>query len=825
MVFTNEYHATGSAVLTAMKAGNELLGNKTFQFQLLDVENNVIYTSEGVKQGETATFDEIGFVLDDAGKVFTYRIREVIPEDAETVNGKKVKDGVTYDETVVEVKLLVADDHEGTLTVKYNGADTFATPEFTNTYDSEGSIVLGGTKFIEDRAFKAGDSATFKIEAITENAPLPEKTEVTVEPAEGTSVQYAFQEIRYKLDDLKNDDGTYADSKTFEYKVTESAFTMEGVLKDTTEYTVNITVDDRDQNGKLNVESDIEKDQLNFINTETSVKVSKLDAASKEELPGALLQIFDSADQEIAKWTSSNEAHEVKGLKIGETYRLHEEIGPDGYAKAYDATFVLNDEGKVASTTGFISEDGVLLVEDVQVVYLSVQKLWDDDGNRDGIRPLSLTVTLYIDGEPSDTTVTLNAQNNWTSPVITKDRYRCDETGAATLINYKWVEADVTGYKYELTDTVVSESEALDGGWTMVTKLTNKYVPGKTEVSVQKVWEDHDNKYSKRPDSIKVQLYADGKAFGDVQTLNAGNGWSYTWTDLDRCVNASGRTADQTEIKYTVEEIDKSDDYVGVITGSQTTGFIITNTLKESKLVIEKTFDIIPKENEPEEPTPPPEENAETVDIPVVKTWNDDDDADGVRPASVTVRLLANGAEAASATLNAANGWAYTFTGMPKFSGEDEIAYTVTEDEVEGYDTEINGFNVINTRSTDWTSVTVIKVWDDQNNKQKIRPASIRMTLSNGMTVVLNAANNWTATIDHLPTKGEDGKTIEYTWKEQAVLGYKLVSVKTTGTVTVFTNAPVKRPGGPGTPYLIIEEYGTPLGIEIIINHVGDCFD
>ena len=128
---------------------------------------------------------------------------------------------------------------------------------------------------------------------------------------------------------------------------------------------------------------------------------------------------------------------------------------------------------------------------------------------------------------------------------------------------------------------------------------------------------------------------------------------------------------------------------------------------------------------------------------------------------------------------------------------------------MDGFDTEIDGFNVINTRSTDWTSVTVIKVWDDQNNKQKIRPASIRMTLSNGMSVVLNAANNWTATIDHLPTKGEDGKTIEYTWKEQ----------------TVLTNAPVKRPGGPGTPYLIIEEYSTPLGVEIIINHVGDCFD
>ena len=29
----------------------------------------------------------------------------------------------------------------------------------------------------------------------------------------------------------------------------------------------------------------------------------------------------------------------------------------------------------------------------------------------------------------------------------------------------------------------------------------------------------------------------------------------------------------------------------------------------------------------------------------------------------------------------------------------------------------------------------------------------------------------------------------------------------------------------PGNPFLIINDYGTPLGVELIINHVGDCFD
>jgi hypothetical protein len=321
-----------------------------------------------------------------------------------------------------------------------------------------------------------------------------------------------------------------------------------------------------------------------------------------------------------------------------------------------------------------------------------------------------------------------------------------------------------------------------------------------------------------------VQLYADGIACGDPVTLNAGNNWSYKWTDLDRWTNPTGRAGTQTEIKYTIEEIDAPADYVSVITGSQTAGFTLTNTLKQSKLVIEKAFDILPKEPVPGEPTPTPTPNVETVNVPVTKTWQDDDNADGIRPANVTVRLYADGREIDRAVLTEAGAWAHTFTDLPKYDGEAEINYTVTEDQVEGYDTEINGYNVINTRSSDWTSLTVMKVWDDDNDKLRIRPKSIRMTLSNGTSVVLNKDNNWTATVDHLPTK-ENGQTIEYTWKEQEVLGYKLTSVNTTGTVTVFTNKPYKKPGGPGEPYMIIEEYGTPLGIEVIINHVGDCFD
>ncbi|MDR9824394.1 FctA domain-containing protein, partial [Vibrio sp. FNV 38] len=116
------------------------------------------------------------------------------------------------------------------------------------------------------------------IEAITEGAPLPtdeqgaEQTEVTVtaETADdlATQMEYAFETIKYKLSehlkDVEEDDEGKR-TKEFEYKVTESAYDMEGVEKDTTEYTVTVTVVD-DRTGKLTVTATPDPEALDFTN-------------------------------------------------------------------------------------------------------------------------------------------------------------------------------------------------------------------------------------------------------------------------------------------------------------------------------------------------------------------------------------------------------------------------------------------------------------------------------------------------------------------------------------------------------------------------------
>ena len=266
------------------------------------------------------------------------------------------------------------------------------------------------------------------------------------------------------------------------------------------------------------------------------------------------------------------------------------------------------------------------------------------------------------------------------------------------------------------------------------------------------------------------------------------------------------------------------------LTGASLTGMVMTVEPDGSSTV--KLFNQYT-------PAPTPEPDAEFVDIPVTKTWNDNNDKDGNRPDSVTVRLYADGVEVDSHVLTAAEGWAFTFVEKPRYQDDNktEIVYSVNEDAVAMYAATINGYNIINTYQPEVTSISVSKIWDDKNDEAKKRPESIAMTLSDGQRVVkvviLNEANGWTATVTNLPTV-VNGVPVQYAWKEQSVIGYQLTGVQQVGAAMVFTNTIWERPDEPeagkkpkttGDTWYVFEEYDTPLGMEVIINHVGDCFD
>ena len=521
---------------------------------------------------------------------------------------------------------------------------------------------------------------------------------------------------------------------------------------------------------------------------------------------------IDTLEVTYDKFTDGS--YTVENLPVGESYSVTEE-NADTLVEHY--TLVASESTTATASAVELAEDGETV--ELKNTYsgltdVSVYKIWKDENDANGKRPLKLIV--YLMGNDSKVKeVELTAANGWMATV--KNLPRCDDDG--NEIEYTWEEDTPVGYKLESRKTTGS-----------LTTLTNVLPPEETSISVHKVWDDQDNAGGTRPKEIKVQLFANGKAQDDPAILNAGNGWSYTWKGLAKNCNPSGDVGGSKAIVYTVEEIEVPSGYQVSVTGDAKNGFVITNSTELGKLEIRKKFKYGPAEEE---------HNLEAlVSIPVLKVWDDNDNKDQNRPESVTVRLYAGGQEIDCVRLSEANGWAHTFKDLPKYKDNKTIRYSVSEDPTDMYTAQIsgsaeNGYTIVNEYSPQTTSVAVRKIWDDNDNEMLIRPVSIRMTLSNGMNVILNEANGWTAVIDNLPAI-VDGKPAVYTWTEQEVPGYKLESKVTNGILTTFTNRAVKlveippdqpQPRMPGGGWVIFEEYDTALGGELLINHVGDCFD
>lgn len=77
----------------------------------------------------------------------------------------------------------------------------------------------------------------------------------------------------------------------------------------------------------------------------TKVLISKTDI-SGNELPGAKLTILDAEGNVVESWTSTEEAHYIEKLPIGE-YTLREESAPNGYLVAEDVKFTVEDTGEI----------------------------------------------------------------------------------------------------------------------------------------------------------------------------------------------------------------------------------------------------------------------------------------------------------------------------------------------------------------------------------------------------------------------------------------------------------------------------------------------
>lgn len=112
---------------------------------------------------------------------------------------------------------------------------------------------------------------------------------------------------------------------------------------------------------KFTVNTDDKEIEINFLNTkkkiETKVEVSKKDASTKEELPGAHLVVKDANGKEVDSWISTNEVHVITNLEPGK-YTLTETIAPEGYVLSEETIeFTVKDDGTTTKVVMYNSKE------------------------------------------------------------------------------------------------------------------------------------------------------------------------------------------------------------------------------------------------------------------------------------------------------------------------------------------------------------------------------------------------------------------------------------------------------------------------------------
>lgn len=377
------------------------------------------------------------------------------------------------------------------------------------------------------------------------------------------------------------------------------------------------------------------------------------------------------------------------------------------------------------------TEDGFQLINehDSETTMRTVTLVWRDEDNRDGVRPDTVTYTLHgSDGSEQEKTV--NKDDAWNDVVF--EDLPVYQNGQR--ISYTLTESAIDGYTNDIRNS----------GNTFT--ITNTHIPETVNVDVTKIWTDGENQDGNRPDSISVILTgSDGKRY--TTTITAANNWKHTFLKLPKFFNEG------TQIEYTLTE-DTMSGYSDVVEKRSDYVFVLTNKYSPA-----------------------------TVDVTIVKKWDDDNDRDGMRPESVDIVLNGSDGKLYTGTLSTENGYTCVFQSVPKYhDGGTLINYTIAEEKIPGYTTTIakdaSGykFTLTNTKPIETVTKTVSKVWEDSNNQDGLRPSAITVILTgdDGSRRVksVTAAENWTVTFENLPKNQNHGQNIQYTVSEAFVSGY-----------------------------------------------------
>ena len=233
---------------------------------------------------------------------------------------------------------------------------------YSETFTTDGA----GKIYIED--LSPGEyTITERESELTTRYEIPAGQTVTVTAEEATTVEFYNQLLRGKITGHK----TGAEQAPLE-GVTFGLFDAEA-----TEFAEEtaIATTETDSNGEFSFEApygsfqvmelatlpgyltmkepvavevnaaEVELDPI--ANGQTVVHISKVDAETAEELPGAVLELYSPDGTLLETWETSDIPHVITGLPVGEGYVLREVTAPEGYQLAEDIPFAVEETSEI----------------------------------------------------------------------------------------------------------------------------------------------------------------------------------------------------------------------------------------------------------------------------------------------------------------------------------------------------------------------------------------------------------------------------------------------------------------------------------------------
>lgn len=181
----------------------------------------------------------------------------------------------------------------------------------------------------------------------------------------------------------------------------------------------------------------------------------------------------------------------------------------------------------------------------------------------------------------------------------------------------------------------------------------------------------------------------------------------------------------------------------------------------------------------------------ERVSVSGLITWDDSNDADGIRPSQLEVRLFqtVNGhkeqIDALTVTPDDVGTWYYQFDSLPQKTDDgDTITYSVEADIPEGYEQIINPdtFKITYTHEAQNTPeeakdrITGTILWEDNDNAEYLRPGQLELTLYQRQT----ASTPGTSPDSPTPSGGIAIQTIEVQANERGLWKYEFTGLDET---------------------------------------------